>query len=82
MFCYQCSLFRFKTWKIDKDGYLIIEGFSKEDNGKVEVYKTRERIGLMSSDSLNWLFRKHSRGWLFVSEYEINKEIGYSRSCP
>ena len=41
-----------KTWKIDKDGYLIIEGFSKEDDGKVEVYKTRERIGYLTSDSL------------------------------
>ena len=41
-----------KTWKIDKDGYLIIEGFSKEDDGKVEVYKTRERIGKLTSDSL------------------------------
>ena len=37
-----------KTWKIDKDGYLIIEGFSKED----EVYKTRERIGKLTTDSL------------------------------
>lgn len=41
-----------KTWKIDKDGYLIIEGFSKEDNGKMEVYKTRERIGKLTPDSL------------------------------
>ena len=41
-----------KTWKIDKEGYLIIEGFSKEDNGKMEVYKTRERIGKLTSDSL------------------------------
>ena len=40
-----------RTWKID-NGYLIIEGFSKEDNGKVEVYKTRERIGYVTSDSL------------------------------
>ena len=37
-----------RTWKID-NGYLIIEGFSKEDNGKVEVYKTRERIGYRES---------------------------------
>ena len=41
-----------KTWKIDKEGYLIIEGFSKEDNGKTEVYKTRERIGKLTTDSL------------------------------
>ena len=35
-----------KTWKVD-NGYLIVEGFSKEDDGKVEVYKTRERIGYL-----------------------------------
>lgn len=40
-----------KTWKVE-DGYLIIEGFSKEDDGKTEVYKTRERIELLTSDSL------------------------------
>ena len=37
-----------KTWKIDKDGYLIVEGFSKGEDGKVEVYKTRERIGYIT----------------------------------
>ena len=41
-----------KTWKIDKDGYLIVEGFSKGEDGKVEVYKTRERIGYITPDSL------------------------------
>ena len=39
-----------KTWKI-KDGYLIVEGFSKGEDGKVEVYKTRERNGYVTSDS-------------------------------
>ena len=45
-------LCRLKTWKIDKDGYLIVEGFSKGEDGKVEVYKTRERIGYITPDSL------------------------------
>ena len=40
-----------KTWKID-NGYLIVEGFSKGEDGKMEVYKTRERIGYVTSDSL------------------------------
>ena len=26
-----------KTWKIDKDGYLIVEGFSKGEDGKLEL---------------------------------------------
>ena len=34
------------------DGYLIVEGFSKGEDGKVEVYKTRERIGYITPDSL------------------------------
>ena len=41
-----------KTWKIDKDGYLIIEGISIEENGAQEVYKSRDRIALLTSDSL------------------------------
>lgn len=41
-----------KTWKVDKDGYLIVEGFSKGEDGKMEVYKTRERISYVTSDSL------------------------------
>ena len=31
---------------------IVFEGFSKEDNGKTEVYKTRERIGKLTTDSL------------------------------
>ena len=46
-----------RTWKID-NGYLIIEGFSKEDNGKVEVYKTRERIAYVASDSLELVLQE------------------------
>lgn len=54
MFCYHAiniPSLDLKTWKVD-NGYLIVEGFSKEDDGKVEVYKTRERIGYLTSDSL------------------------------
>lgn len=40
-----------KTWKIE-DGYMIIEGFSTEDDGKIEAYKTRELIGRFNKDSL------------------------------
>ena len=43
-----------KTWKVD-NGYLIVEGFSKEDDGKVEVYKTRERQrAQQSTPSRKW----------------------------
>lgn len=41
-----------KSWKVDEEGYLIIEGFSIEDDGKREEYNTRERIGYITPDSL------------------------------
>lgn len=41
-----------KSWKVDKEGYLIIEGFSIETDGKQEAYNTRERIGYLTPDSL------------------------------
>lgn len=55
-----------KTWKIDKDGYLIIEGFSKEDDGKTEVYKTRERIGKLTSDSLELVTQEANPRLVFL----------------
>ena len=66
-----------KTWKIDKDGYLIIEGFSKEDNGKVEVYKTRERIGLLSPDSLQLVTQEASPrlAFLYLNMKSIKKLV-------
>jgi len=66
-----------KTWKIDKDGYLIIEGFSKEDNGKVEVYKTRERIGLLSPDSLQLVTQEANPrlAFLYLNTKSIKKLV-------
>ena len=57
-----------KTWKIDKDGYLIVEGFSKGEDGKVEVYKTRERIGYAG--------RTSTVGFP-VSEYQVYQEVSH-----
>lgn len=66
-----------KTWKIDKDGYLIIEGFSKEDDGKVEVYKTRERIGKLSSDSLELVTQEANPrlAFLYLNAKSIKKLV-------
>ena len=65
-----------RTWKID-NGYLIIEGFSKEDNGKVEVYKTRERIGYVTSDSLELVVQEaQSRlAFLYLNMKSIKKLV-------
>mgnify|MGYP000346814957 CR=1 FL=1 len=54
-----------RTWKIDKDGYLIIEGFSTEDDGRTEVYKTRERIEKLTSDSLRLVMKESSPRLVF-----------------
>ena len=55
-----------RTWKIDKDGYLIIEGFSTEDDGRTEVYKTRERIEKLTSDSLRLVMKESSPRLVFL----------------
>lgn len=40
-----------KTWKI-KDGFLIVKGFDITEDGTKEVYETKEKIGLLTRDSL------------------------------
>lgn len=66
-----------KTWKIDDKGYLIIEGFSKEDDGKVEVYKTRERIGILTRDSLQLITKEESPrlAFLYLNTKSIKKLV-------
>ncbi len=66
-----------KTWKIDKDGYLIVEGFSKGEDGKVEVYKTRERIGKLSSDSLELVVQEAQPrlAFLYLNMKSIKKRV-------
>ena len=65
-----------KSWKI-KDGYLIVEGFSKEENGKSEVYKTRERIDLLTSDSLRVVSSEGSPqlAFLYLNAKSIKKVV-------
>ena len=66
-----------RTWKIDEDGYLIIEGFSKEDDGKIEVYKTRERIGYVTSDSLELVVQEAQPrlAFLYLNTKSIKKLV-------
>ena len=40
-----------KSWEI-KDGYLIVKGQEVAEDGTKEVYETKERIGLLTRDSL------------------------------
>ena len=66
-----------RTWKIDEDGYLIIEGFSTEDDGRTEVYKTRERIEKLTSDSLRLVMKESSPRlvFLYVNKKTIKKLV-------
>ena len=65
-----------KTWKID-NGYLIVEGFSKGEDGKTEVYKTRERIGYITSDSLELVAQEASPrlAFLYLNMKSIKKLV-------
>lgn len=65
-----------KSWKI-KDGYLIIEGLSKEDDGKTEVYKTKERIDLLTSDSLRVVSSEGSPrlAFIYLNAKTIKKQV-------
>ena len=40
-----------KTWEI-KDGFLSVKGFDITEDGTKEVYETKEKIGLLTRDSL------------------------------
>lgn len=65
-----------KTWKLDGD-YLIIEGFSKEPDGKIEEYKTRERIGKLTSDSLQLVVKEENPrlSFLYLNTKVIKKLV-------
>jgi len=40
-----------KTWEI-KDGYVIVKGFEVTEDGSKEAYETKEKIDLLTQDSL------------------------------
>ena len=54
-----------KTWNIE-EGYLFIKGFSLKGNGEKEVYETKEKIDLLTTDSLCLLARESNPQLLFL----------------
>ena len=54
-----------KTWSI-QDGYLLIKGFSLEEDGKKEVYETKEKIDLLSPDTLSLVARESNPRLIFL----------------
>lgn len=55
-----------RTWKIDEEGYLIIEGFEIGEDGTQEEYLTRERIEVLNRDSLVVVAREEAPKMSFV----------------
>ena len=62
------------TWRIE-DGYLLIKGHSVDENGKREAYETRERIGQLTSDSLELVTQEASPrlAFLYLNTRSIKK---------
>ena len=54
-----------KTWSI-QNGYLLIKGFSLEEDGKKEVYETKEKIDLLSPDTLSLVARESNPRLIFL----------------
>ena len=54
-----------KTWSI-QDGYLLIKGFSLEEDGKKEVYETKEKIDLLRPDTLSLVARESNPRLIFL----------------
>ena len=63
-----------KTWSI-QDGYLLIKGFSLEEDGKKEVYETKERIGLLTQDSLSLVVQEANPrlAFLYINAKKLKK---------
>lgn len=54
-----------KTWRIE-DNYVIIEGFSKGEDGTIEPYNTRERIGYLNADTLELVTQEKDPRLVFL----------------
>lgn len=54
-----------KTWSI-QEGYLLIKGFSLEEDGKKEVYETKEKIDLLNADTLSVVAREANPRLVFL----------------
>ena len=46
-----------KTWDI-RDGYMIIKGFDTTEDGTKVPYETKEKIGLLTPDSLSLVVKE------------------------
>ena len=63
-----------KTWSI-QDGYLLIKGFSLEEDGKKEVYETKEKIDLLSPDTLSLVARESNPRLIYLNTKIIKERV-------
>ena len=65
-----------KTWEI-KDGFLIVKGFDVAEDGTKEVYETKEKIGLLTRDSLSLVVQEASPriAFLYLNAKVLKKQV-------
>ncbi len=63
-----------KSWEI-KDGYLIVKGQEVTEDGTKEVYETKERIGLLTQDSLSLVVQEANPrlAFLYINAKKLKK---------
>ena len=63
-----------KSWDI-KDGYLIVKGQEVAEDGTKEVYETKERIGLLTRDSLSLVVQEANPrlAFLYINAKKLKK---------
>ena len=54
-----------KTWSV-QEGYLLIKGFSIEEDGSKEVYETKEKIDLLNTDTLSLVAHESNPRLVFL----------------
>ena len=63
-----------ESWEI-KDGYLIVKGQEVTEEGTKEVYETKERIGLLTQDSLSLVVQEANPrlAFLYINAKKLKK---------
>ena len=63
-----------KSWEIT-DGYLIVKGQEVAEDGTKEVYETKERIGLLTRDSLSLVVQEANPrlAFLYINAKKLKK---------
>lgn len=67
---------KLKSWKVDEQGYLIIEGMDQEEDGSWNEYNRREYIALLNSDSLRLVVNEELKlGFLYLNTKVIKQRV-------